>query len=65
MENALDAGGYEGKYIVQTYGTSELGGKLLAEGTNIEAVSYKHLFKKRYGFRQLCRLYSERSNGRN
>ena len=22
MENALDAGGYEGKYIVQTYGTS-------------------------------------------
>lgn len=25
MENALNAGGYEGKYIVQTYGTSELG----------------------------------------
>ena len=24
MENALDAGGYEGKYIVQTYGTSEV-----------------------------------------
>ena len=23
--------------IVQTYGTSELGGKLLAEGTNLEA----------------------------
>ena len=37
METALDAGGYEGKYIVQTYGTSELGGKLLAEGTNLEA----------------------------
>ena len=37
MENALDANGYEGKYIVQTYGTSELGGKLLAEGTNLEA----------------------------
>ena len=37
MENALDAGGYEGKYIVQTYGTSEMGGKLLAEGTNLEA----------------------------
>ena len=37
MENALDAGGDEGKYIVQTYGTSELGGKLLAEGTNLEA----------------------------
>ena len=37
MENALDANGYEGKYIMQTYGTSELGGKLLAEGTNLEA----------------------------
>ena len=37
MEHALDANGYEGKYIVQTYGTSELGGKLLAEGTNLEA----------------------------
>ena len=37
IENALNAGGYEGKYIVQTYGTSELGGKLLAEGTNLEA----------------------------
>ena len=38
MENALNAGGYEGKYIVQTYGTSELGGKLLAEGTTLEEV---------------------------
>ena len=37
MENALNAAGYEGKYILQTYGTSELGGKLLAEGTNLEA----------------------------
>ncbi|MGI6030664.1 MAG: ABC transporter substrate-binding protein [Eubacteriales bacterium] len=37
MENALKANGYEGKYIIQTYGTSELGGKLLAEGTNLEA----------------------------
>ena len=37
MEHALDANGYEGKYILQTYGTSELGGKLLAEGTNLEA----------------------------
>ena len=37
MENALNANGYEGKYIMQTYGTSELGGKLLAEGTNLEA----------------------------
>lgn len=37
MKNALDANGYKGKYIVQTFGTSELGGKLLAEGTNLEA----------------------------
>ena len=37
MKNALDGNGYEGKYIFQTYGTSELGGKLLAEGTNLEA----------------------------
>ena len=35
MENALDNNGYKGKYIFQTYGTSELGGKLLAEGTNL------------------------------
>ena len=26
MENALDSNGYEGQYIFQTYGTSELGG---------------------------------------
>lgn len=37
MKHALDANGYEGKYILQSFGTSELGGKLLAEGTNIEA----------------------------
>ena len=37
LENALDQNGYKGKYIIQTYGTSELGGKLLAEGTNLEA----------------------------
>ena len=37
MQNALDSSGYEGKYIFQTYGTSDLGGKILAEGTNIEA----------------------------
>lgn len=37
MENALNAKGYEGKYVFQRYGTSELGGKLLAEGKNIEA----------------------------
>lgn len=37
MENVLDENGYRGKYIMQTFGTSELGGKLLAEGNNIEA----------------------------
>ena len=37
MENALDKNGYEGKYMFQTFGTSELGGKLLAEGKDIEA----------------------------
>lgn len=37
MKNALDNNGYEGKYIFQTFGTSELGGKLIAEGRDIEA----------------------------
>lgn len=37
MTNALNAGGYEGQYVFETFGTSELGGKLLAEGTDLEA----------------------------
>ncbi|MBO1306595.1 extracellular solute-binding protein [Enterococcus sp. 669A] len=37
IQNVLDENGYEGKYTLQSFGTSELGGKLLAEGTNIEA----------------------------
>ena len=37
MSNALDANGYEGQYVFEVFGTSELGGKLLAEGTNLEA----------------------------
>ena len=37
MKKALDENGYEGKYLLQSFGTSELGGKLLAEGTDIEA----------------------------
>ena len=37
IKTALDSNGYEGKYLFQTFGTSELGGKLLAEETNIEA----------------------------
>ena len=37
MENAMDSHGYEGQYVFQTFGTSELGGKLLVEGTDLEA----------------------------
>lgn len=37
IKKTLDENGYDGRYIIQTFGTSELGGKLLAEGTNIEA----------------------------
>ena len=37
IKNVLDKNGYKGKYTLQSFGTSELGGKLLAEGKNIEA----------------------------
>ncbi len=37
MKKTLDGNGYEGKYVFQTFGTSELGGKLIAEGKNLEA----------------------------
>ena len=37
MKNALDANGMKGLYKIQGLGTSELGGKLAAEGKNIEA----------------------------
>lgn len=37
MEQTLDTNGYEGMYTIQSFGTSELGGKLLAEGADIEA----------------------------
>lgn len=37
MQNALDNNGYKDKYTFNGFGTSELGGKLLAEGKNIEA----------------------------
>ena len=37
MKKTLDENGYQGKYILQSFGTSELGGKLLAEGKNLEA----------------------------
>ena len=37
MKKTLDDNGYKGKYVFQTFGTSELGGKLVAEGKNLEA----------------------------
>ncbi|MWV46099.1 extracellular solute-binding protein [Paenibacillus sp. HJL G12] len=37
METALKNAGYDGKYVLQSLGTSELGGKLMAEGSKIEA----------------------------
>lgn len=37
MKETLDANGYEGQYVIQSFGTSELGGKMLAEGKDIEA----------------------------
>ena len=37
MKQALDNNGFKGQYIFQTFGTSELGGKLFAEGKNLEA----------------------------
>lgn len=37
MQNTLNDKGFEGEYTIQSVGTSELGGKLLAEGTSIEA----------------------------
>ena len=37
IKKTLDENGFKDKYILQSFGTSELGGKLLAEGTDIEA----------------------------
>lgn len=37
MEKALDRNGFKGEYIVQPQSTAELGGKMMAEGKNIEA----------------------------
>ncbi|WP_246578137.1 extracellular solute-binding protein [Clostridium frigoris] len=37
MEKTLNESGFDGKYVLQTQGTSELGGKLMAEGSDIEA----------------------------
>jgi len=37
MEAALSDAGYADRYVLQSFGTSELGGKLIAEGNKIEA----------------------------
>lgn len=37
MKAALDKNGFENQYIMQSFGTAELGGKLMAEGKKIEA----------------------------
>ncbi|MGH4118162.1 extracellular solute-binding protein [Clostridium sp.] len=37
MKDSLNSSGYDGKYVLQALGTSELGGKLMAEGEDIEA----------------------------
>nr|WP_263862668.1 extracellular solute-binding protein [Bifidobacterium platyrrhinorum] len=37
FEHALDRNGYKDQYIIQEFGTSELGGKMLAEGKALEA----------------------------
>ena len=37
MTETLNDNEYEGKFVFQSFGTSELGGKILAEGSDIEA----------------------------
>nr|WP_317282223.1 extracellular solute-binding protein [uncultured Sellimonas sp.] len=37
MKKTLDENGYKDEYVFQTFGTSELGGKLIAEGKDLEA----------------------------
>ncbi|OZG62202.1 DNA-binding protein [Bifidobacterium lemurum] len=37
FQHALDGNGYKDQYIIQSFGTSELGGKMLAEGRALEA----------------------------
>lgn len=41
MKKAIDSNGYENKYLMQSFGTSELGGKLLAEGKDKNDISMK------------------------
>ncbi|MBT1170749.1 extracellular solute-binding protein [Bifidobacterium sp. SO4] len=37
FQHALDENGFKNQYIIQSFGTSELGGKMLAEGKALEA----------------------------
>ena len=37
IKKTLDDNGYKGKYTINTFGTSELGGKMMAEGKDLEA----------------------------
>ena len=37
FQHALDDSGFKDQYIIQSFGTSELGGKMLAEGKSLEA----------------------------
>ncbi len=55
MTDTLNDNGYEGKFIFQSFGTSELGGKLLAEGTDIEA--HRHDEFLLYGQRSGAKLH--------
>ena len=37
IQETLNSNGFEGEYVLQSFGTSELGGKLMAEGADTEA----------------------------
>ena len=37
IQHALDENGFQDQYVLQSFGTSELGGKIMAEGKNLEA----------------------------
>ena len=61
MKNALDKNGMKGAYLIQSFGTSELGGKLAAEGKNIEAdvvtlsTYYLDSFQKKEKLLPICK----------
>src|SRR5699024_11915432 len=69
MEKALDRNGFKGEYIVQPQSTAELGGKMMAEGKNIEADiitqatyyrSEEHTSELQSRFDLVCRLLLEK-----